>query len=208
MTTPVAGPAPDPLRYTSGSIIDADNRLHPYLGMLPAGSREVPNDQRTTEFYNLKTDPSKVSEEELRSKIFYNAALADIELKKAKDQADDKTQERCKPMVGTNPVLASPSAPDPQIFRVKHINLPTYGGDTSVASINDFSTAMKGGVREASTQSLGIEVLLDTKVWSNVAIMQLRNSIKETYPGAFQWANKWTPGVHTTHLHGTNLSRS
>jgi hypothetical protein len=279
MTTPaVTGPAPDALHYSSGSMLDAANRLHPHFGPLPAGSskvssassdkgktkapaldfgtpakpnlnfnfRDVPNDQRTTEFYkfrydtvcmgfSLKTDPTEISEEELRRNILYNAALADMvrdglylvdrettwrrhveeELKKTKDEVDDKIQEvtnlnaellglhrqmRQPPvMAGTNPLFTMPTVPGPRIFRVKDINLPTYDGDTSVAAINDFLTAMERGLREASTQSLGIEVPLDTRVWSNAAIMQLRNPTKATYPGALQWANnKWIPGVHTT----------
>jgi hypothetical protein len=217
--------------------------------------RDIPNDQRTTEFYkfrydtvcmgfNMQTDPTEISEEDLRKNILYNAALADMvrdglhlvdretawrrhvedELKKAKEEVDGKTQELTKlnaellnlhrqttqevtklnaelldlhrQMRQPNPVL---TRSDPRIFRVKDINLPTYDGDTSVASINDFLTAMERGLREASTQSLGIEVPLDTRVWSNAAIMQLRNPTKATYPGALQWANnKWTPGVHTT----------
>ncbi|KAA8902228.1 hypothetical protein FN846DRAFT_891551 [Sphaerosporella brunnea] len=246
MTTPVvAGPAPDPLHYTSGSTIDAANRLHSHFGLLPAGSskvsssdkgkrkapvldfgtpampnwnfnfRDVPNDQRTTEFYtfrydtvcmglSLKTDLTKISEEELRKNILYNAALADMrtwrrhvedELKKAKDEVDDKTQQvgnlnaelldlhrqMRQPTVGTNPLFTRTTTPSPRIFRVKDINLPTYDGDTSVAAINDFLTAMERGLREASTQSLGIKVPLDTKVWSNAAIMQLRNLVKATY---------------------------
>jgi hypothetical protein len=273
MTTPaVAGPAGDPLHYTSGSMLDAANRLHPHFGELPAGSskvppsakgketapvldfgtpaqpnlnfsfRDVPNDQRMTDFYkfrydtvcmgfSLQTDPTKISEEELRRNVLYNAALTDMvcdgmylvdrettwrrhvedELKKAKGEVDDKTQEvtnlsaelldlhRQMRQPGTNSLFTRPTASGPRTFRVKDINLPTYDGDTSVAAINDFLTAMERGLREASTQSLGLEVPLDTRVWSNAAIMQLRNPTKTTYPGALQWANnKWIPGVHTT----------
>ncbi|KAA8896556.1 hypothetical protein FN846DRAFT_910627 [Sphaerosporella brunnea] len=199
-----------------------------------------------------------ISEEELRKNILYNAALADMvrdglylvdrettwrrhveeelkkakdevdqktqdvsnwrrhleeELKKVKDKVDEKTQEVSslnaelldlhrqmrQPMVGTNTLFTRTTGSDPRIFRVKDTNLPTYDGDTSVAAINDFLTAMERGLREASTQSLGIEVPLDTRVWSNAAIMQLRNPAKATYPGALQWANnKWIPGVNTT----------
>jgi hypothetical protein len=265
-----AGPAGDSLHYTSGSMLDAATRLHPHFGPLPAGAskvppsakgketaldfgtsaqpnlnfnfRDVPNDQRTTEFYkfrydtvcmgfNMQTDPTKITEEDLRKNMLYNAALGDMvrdglhlvdretawrnhvedELKKAKGEVDVKTQELgCKTQEVTklntelldllrqmrqpNPVLTSP-----RVFRIKDINLPTYDGDTSVAAINDFLTAMERGLRDASTQSLGIEVPLDTRVWSNAAIMQLRNPTKATYPGALQWANsKWIPGVHTT----------
>jgi hypothetical protein len=280
-----AGPAGDPLHYTSGSMLDAATRLHLHFGQLPAGSskvpssssakgkenasvldigtpaqpnlnfnfRDVPNDQRTTEFYkfrydtvcmgfNMQTDPTKISEEDLRKNVLYNAALADMvrdglclvdretvwrkhveqELKKAKEEVDGKTQEvdgktqevdgktqevtklnaelldlhRQLRLPNPGPVFTTSN---PRIFRVKDINLPTYDGDTSVAAINDFLTAMERGLREASTQSLGIEVLLDTRVWSNAAIMQLRNPTKASYPGALQWANnKWIPGVHTT----------
>jgi hypothetical protein len=267
-----AGPAGDSLHYTSGSMLDAATRLHPHFGQLPAGSskvppsakgkekaplldfgtsaqpnlnfsfRDVPNDQRTTEFYkfrydtvcmgfNMQTDPTKITQEDLRKNILYNAALADMvrdgiflvdretawrnhvedQLKKAKEEVDVKTQELdgktqevtklntelldlLRQMRQPNPVLTSP-----RVFRIKDINLPTYDGDTCVAAINDFLTAMERGLRDASTQSLGIEVPLDTRVWSNAAIMQLRNPTKATYPGALQWANsKWIPGVHTT----------
>jgi hypothetical protein len=263
-TTGSAGPAGDPFHYTSGTMLDAANRLHPHFGQLPAGSfpvpssgtgkapaldfgtptkpnlnfnfRDVPNDQRTTEFYkfrydticmgfSVKTDPTTIGEEELRRNILYAAALADMvrdglwlvdrettwrrhvedELKKKTEEVEDKRQEVTNlnaELLDLHRQMRQPrdvTRPGPRIFNVKDINLPTYDGDTSVAAINDFLTAMERGLREASTQSLGIEVPLDTKVWSNAAIMQLRNPTKASYPGALQWANnKWIPGVHTT----------
>ncbi|KAA8895571.1 hypothetical protein FN846DRAFT_911603 [Sphaerosporella brunnea] len=234
MMTPVAGPAPDPLHYTSGSMIDAANRLQLYFGPLPAGSSkislsdkgkgkalvvdcgtsttanwkfnflEVPKDQRTTEFhkfryntvcmgFSLKTDPTMIKE-----------------LKKGKEELDEKTQEvsrlnaelldlhrqMCQPMVNTNTLFTRTTGLDPRIFGVKDINLPTYDGDTSFAAINDCLTAMEPGLREASTQSLWIEVPLDTRVWLNAGMMRLRNPAMATYPVALQWANnKWIPGV-------------
>jgi hypothetical protein len=248
---PTAGPAGDPLHYTTGSMLDAATRLHPHFGQLPAGSskvppsakgketvldfgtpaqpnlnfnfRDIPNDQRTTEFYkfrydtvcmgfNAQTNPTKISEEDLRKNILYNAALADMvrdglhlvdretawrrhvedKLKKAKEEVDGKTQEvdgKTQEVAKLNAELLdlhrqttqevtklnaelldlhrqmrqpNPTKADPRIFRVKDITLPTYDGDTSVAAINDFLTAMERGLREASTQSLGIEVPLDT----------------------------------------------
>lgn len=233
-------------------MLDAATRLHPHFGRLPAGSsklptsttgqekapvldfgtpaqpnlnfnfQDIPNDQRTTEFYkfqydtvcmrfNMQTDPTKISEEDLRMNVLYNAALADMvrdglylvdretalrrhaedELNKAKEEGDGKTQEVTKVNVElldlycqlrqSNHVL---TRSDPRIFRVKDISLPKYDGNTSVAAINDFLTAMECSLREASTQSLGIEVPLDTTVWSSAAIMQLRNPIQAAYPGA------------------------
>ncbi|KAA8913976.1 hypothetical protein FN846DRAFT_902412 [Sphaerosporella brunnea] len=150
--------------------------------------REVPNDQfykfryeAVCMGFSLKTDPTKVTEEELRKNILYNAALADMVrdglylvdrettwgrhveevLKRAKDEADDKVLEVSnlnaelldlprqirRPTVGTNPLFTRTAAPDPRIFGVKDINLPTYEGDTSVSAINDFLTAMERRLR-------------------------------------------------------------
>jgi hypothetical protein len=82
---------------------------------------------------------------------------------------------------------------------VKDVALPTYDGNMSVAAVNDFLSAMERGLRTASIQSLGLEVPPDDSVWSNAAIMQLRNPANDKYPGALQWANnKWIPGAMTT----------
>jgi hypothetical protein len=88
-----------------------------------------------------------------------------------------------------------------RVLRLKDVTLPTYDGNMSVTAVNDFLITMERGLRTASLQSLGLEVPPDDSVWSNAAIMQLRNPgpSSENYPGALEWANnKWIPGVNTT----------